>query len=268
MIKQGCIYGKEIRILVLKKMKKVKNAQKVAKEFDISVSTVRRWVEEDTWLGKRSGIKQKDRDCSKSGRKPAINNLDEFEKLVDENNTCTQEQIAEKYEEKFKKQVTVSQVRVALKKLKITRKKITKQYKESDAQACEKFEKKIKKQNPEKNVYIDESYMRENDSSQYGYAKRGKKVQIKIQGKKRKTRGIIAGLLNNKIITPMCFEGSCHAQTFEYWFENELASKLSPGYNFIMDNASIHNKKRVQKIAKKYNHKVFFYPHTLPTSTR
>jgi hypothetical protein len=48
---------------------------------------------------------------------------------------------------------------------------------------------------------------------------------------------IIAGLVNNKPITPMVFNGSYNTLLFETWVEKLLIKELQPGQVVIMDRA-------------------------------
>lgn len=248
-------------MFVLKDFEKSKNISKTSKKFKISKKTIYRWREEYLYKDKIAPIKQKDRDCSRSGRKSIITDKEDFINFIELNPLLNQQEIALQYGKKINKELKEWHIAYAFKKFKITRKKISQQFKESNEKECQAFTDKICQEDKDKIIYIDESYCRKEDAQKYGYSLRGKPIIKKIAGGSRKTIGIIAGLLKNKIVAPLCFEGYCHAPTFEHWFENELAKKIPPEHIFVMDNASIHNKKRLSLIAEKYGHKVFFCPH-------
>ena len=62
----------------------------------------------------------------------------------------------------------------------------------------------------------------------------------KKSGKYYERMNIIAGLVNNKSIAPMVFNGSCNSGVFNSWVENFLIKELIPGQFVVMDNAAFH----------------------------
>ncbi|ETZ05116.1 MULTISPECIES: transposase [Holospora] len=54
---------------------------------------------------------------------------------------------------------------------------------------------------------------------------------------------IIAGLVNNKSIAPMMFNGSCTTNVFETWGEH-LIKDLKPGQRGVMDTAAFHRSQK------------------------
>ena len=70
---------------------------------------------------------------------------------------------------------------------------------------------------------------------------------------------IIAGLVNNKSIAPMVFNGSCNTDLFNNWVEHVLIKELKPGQVVIMDNASFHKSEKTQKLIQSVGCRVIFY---------
>ena len=82
----------------------------------------------------------------------------------------------------------------------------------------------------------------------------------KKSGKYYERTNIIAGLVNNKPISPMVFNGSCDTLLFETWVEKFLIKELKPDQVVIMDNASFHKSKRTKDLIESVRCKVVFLP--------
>jgi len=118
----------------------------------------------------------------------------------------------------------------------------------------------IEAENPGKETY----YIDETGIDKYLYrenvrAKRGVKVYSKVRGKKYQRMSIVAGKCGDKIAAPMAFEGTADSALFESWFENYFCPEIE-GNIAVMDNASIHRKKELIKIAEKHNVILLFQP--------
>ena len=93
-----------------------------------------------------------------------------------------------------------------------------------------------------------------------GWGKRSEKVVGKKSGKYYERTNIIAGLVNNKPIAPIVFNGSCDTLLFETWVEKFLIKELKPNQVVIMDNASFHKSKRTKDLIESVRCKVVFLP--------
>lgn len=135
-------------------------------------------------------------------------------------------------------------------------------YNEADEVKRAEFKEELAKtesENPERATYyvdetgIDKFLYRENVR-----AKRGVKVYSKIRGKKFARLSIVAGKSEDNIAYPIIFSGTADSVLFERWFEGfcqEIAGNIA-----VMDNASIHRKKILFEIAKKYDVILIFQP--------
>ena len=95
---------------------------------------------------------------------------------------------------------------------------------------------------------------------EYAYAKRGDKVLGLVSGKKYKRVGIVAALMNKKIVSPLQYDGAMDSTLFELWFEQCLIPELPPNSVIIMDNASFHRKSRLVSLSEKSCHNIVFLP--------
>jgi transposase len=131
-------------------------------------------------------------------------------------------------------------------------------------EACEKKRKeyleKIKEILPENLIYIDESGIELTICKDRGWGKKSEKLIGKKSGKYYERTNIIAGLVNNKSIAPMVFNGSCNTNLFNSWVEQSLIKELKPGQVVIMDNASFHKSQKTKELIESASCKIIFLP--------
>ena len=95
---------------------------------------------------------------------------------------------------------------------------------------------------------------------QYARSKRGKRVNIRISGKRHARIGLVAAQCEGALFAPHTYSGTMNASLFEDWFENKLLSWLPKGHVIIMDNAAFHKKEVLYQIAKKFSQELIFLP--------
>ena len=95
---------------------------------------------------------------------------------------------------------------------------------------------------------------------QYAHSKRGKRVNIRISGKRHARIGLVAAQREGALLAPHTYSGTMKASLFEKWFEDELLKKLPKEHVIIMDNAAFHKKEVLYQIAKKYSQTLIFLP--------
>lgn len=114
--------------------------------------------------------------------------------------------------------------------------------------------------NPEKLVYIDESGIDKFIARDYGWARKGEKVYGEVSGKRFARESFIAGYHDNKVIAPMCYQGTCDTLLFNYWLEQFLLPELKPGHVLIMDNAAFHKSNETKQLIEKAKCELLFLP--------
>ena len=95
---------------------------------------------------------------------------------------------------------------------------------------------------------------------QYARSKRGKRVNIRISGKRHARIGLVAAQRESTLLAPHTYSGTIKASVFEDGFENKLLSCLPKGHVIIMDNAAFHKKEVLYQISKKYSQELIFLP--------
>ena len=109
-------------------------------------------------------------------------------------------------------------------------------------------------------IYLDETGFTEQTFRSYGYAPRGQCVHGLIPSQKTRTTTLIVAQLNNKLIAPKLILGSCNAQRFNTWLDEELSPHLDANSVVIMDNARIHKTLETQALIQACGASVLYLP--------
>lgn len=133
-------------------------------------------------------------------------------------------------------------------------------YKERDAIKRATFLTELEKHAPDKLVYIDESGIDKFISREYGWSLKGRKVIGEVSGRHYARESFIAGQLQNKIVAPFCYTGTCDSILFNFWLENFLLPSLGSGYTLIMDNAAFHKSEDTKILIKNAGCELLFLP--------
>lgn len=71
---------------------------------------------------------------------------------------------------------------------------------------------------------------------------------------------MIAARVDDVFTAHTLFEGSCNAQRFNSWLEQELCPHLRPHHLVIMDNARFHKTERTQELIETTGAKLLYLP--------
>jgi len=112
----------------------------------------------------------------------------------------------------------------------------------------------------EKRVYIDETGIDDNEVPESGWGLVGKRVFDIKRGEKTKRYSVVSGLLNNQIIAPLVFEGTCCRELFELFLESTLLPNIPTGSVIILDNASFHKGGRVKALVENAGCTLLYLP--------
>ena len=109
-------------------------------------------------------------------------------------------------------------------------------------------------------IYLDETGFTDETFRSHGYAPQGQCVHGLIPSQKTRTTTLIVAQLNNKLIAPKLISGSCNAQRFNTWLDEELSPHLDANSVVIMDNARIHKTPKTQTLIQGCGAKVLYLP--------
>mgnify|MGYP003594621674 CR=1 FL=1 len=84
---------------------------------------------------------------------------------------------------------------------------------------------------------MDESGVEENLSSEYGYAKKGKRLYAKKKDSRYSRRSLISAIGKNEIKASLEIKGSVNAEVIKKYFKEILLPKLEPESIIVLDNA-------------------------------
>jgi transposase len=93
---------------------------------------------------------------------------------------------------------------------------------------------------PERLVFIDETWASTKMARTHGRARRGKRLRAAIPHAHWKTTTFVAGLRSTGMVAPMVLDGPINGAAFQAYVEQVLVPELKPGDTVIMDNLGSH----------------------------
>jgi transposase len=117
---------------------------------------------------------------------------------------------------------------------------------------------------PERLVFIDETWTRTNMAPLRGWALRGHRLNAKVPHGRWKTMTFLAALRHDRIDAPWFLEGPIDGESFRIYVENVLVPTLRPGDIVIIDNLGSHKGKAVRQLIRAAGAKLFFLPKYSP----
>jgi len=99
---------------------------------------------------------------------------------------------------------------------------------------------------PERLVFIDETWASTNMTRRYGRCRRGQRLRSAVPHGHWKTTTFVAGLRLTGIVAPMVLDGPINGRSFQAYVDRVLVPDLRPGDIVIMDNLGSHKGPGVQ----------------------
>ena len=113
---------------------------------------------------------------------------------------------------------------------------------------------------PEKLVFIDETWASTNMARRYSRALRGERLRAAVPRGHWKTTTFVAGLRLDGVVAPLVLDGPINATAFEAYVEQFLAPTLKPGDIVVMDNLSSHKGPKVRALIEAVGAKLLYLP--------
>ena len=101
---------------------------------------------------------------------------------------------------------------------------------------------------PEKLVFIDETWTSTNMARTRGRAPKGERLRASVPHGHWKTTTFVAGLRLTGMTAPLVLDGPINALAFEAYVEQFLVPTLAPGDIVVMDNLSSHKRPKVREL--------------------
>jgi transposase len=117
---------------------------------------------------------------------------------------------------------------------------------------------------PDRLVFIDETWAKTNMTRLRGWAPRGRKLLAKVPQGHWRTLTFLAALRRNRIDAPFVLDGPINGQSFLAYVEQLLVPTLSQGDIVIMDNLGSHKGKAVRRAIRAAGARLFFLPQYSP----
>jgi transposase len=93
---------------------------------------------------------------------------------------------------------------------------------------------------PDRLVFVDESWASTNMARRYGRCPRGERLCMAVPHGRWRTTTLVAGMRNSGIVAPCVIDAPVNRVIFEAWVEQALLAELRPADIVVMDNLSSH----------------------------
>lgn len=113
---------------------------------------------------------------------------------------------------------------------------------------------------PERLVFIDETWAKTNMTRLRGWAPRGRKLLAKLPQGRWRTLTLLAALRCDRIDAPCVIDGPINGESFLAYVEQVLVPTLKPGDIVVIDNLGSHKGKAVRHAIRATGAKLFFLP--------
>jgi len=117
---------------------------------------------------------------------------------------------------------------------------------------------------PQRLVFIDETWTKTNMAPLRGWAPRGERLVAKVPQRRWTTTTFVAALRLDRIAAPWLIEGPIDGESFRTYVERVLVPTLREGDIVIMDHLGSHKSKAVRELIRAAGAKLFFLPKYSP----
>ena len=93
---------------------------------------------------------------------------------------------------------------------------------------------------PERLVFIDETWASTNMARRYGRAPRGQRLRMSVPHGHWKTTTFVGALRLTGMVAPMVLDGPINGHAFQAYVDQVLVPELKPGDIVVMDNLGSH----------------------------
>jgi hypothetical protein len=113
---------------------------------------------------------------------------------------------------------------------------------------------------PERLVFIDETWASTNMARRYGRCLRGKRLRVGVAHGHWKTTTFLGGLTLRGFIAPFVLDGPINRVAFETYVEKVLVPELREGDTVIMDNLPGHKGPKVRQLIEASGAHLLYLP--------
>lgn len=113
---------------------------------------------------------------------------------------------------------------------------------------------------PQRLVFIDETWATTNMSRRYGRSRRGRRLVAKVPHGHWKTTTFVAALRYDRLTTPTVVDGAMNGEIFLAYVQQQLAPTLKAGDIVVCDNLSAHKVAGVREAIEGVGAKLVYLP--------
>ncbi|RME97803.1 MAG: IS630 family transposase [Alphaproteobacteria bacterium] len=113
---------------------------------------------------------------------------------------------------------------------------------------------------PERLVFIDETWIKTNMAPLRGWGPRGKRLKAYAPHGHWRTMTFLGALRHDRLTAPCVFDGPINGACFLAYVEQQLVRTLKPGDIVIMDNLGSHKSKAVRNAIRAAGARLWFLP--------
>ncbi len=113
---------------------------------------------------------------------------------------------------------------------------------------------------PDRLVFIDETWANTNMSRRYGRAPRGERLVCPVPHGHWKTTRFVAALRATELTAPLVIDGAMNGDLFVAYAKQILVPTLRPGEVVILDNRSRHKRARVREAIEAAGGRLLYLP--------
>ena len=113
---------------------------------------------------------------------------------------------------------------------------------------------------PQRLVFIDETWIKTNMAPLRGWGRKGKRVPAHVPHGHWRTQTFLAALPCDRLTAPCVFDGPINGTCFLAYVEQVLVPTLKPGDIVVMDNLGSHKSKAVRDAIKAAGARLWFLP--------
>lgn len=113
---------------------------------------------------------------------------------------------------------------------------------------------------PERLVFIDETWATTNMARHYGRALRGQRLRAAVPHGHWKTTTFVAGLTLRGIVAPFVLDGPINRDAFETYVAKVLVPALTAGDIVVMDNLTSHKGAKTHQMIEAAGAKLLYLP--------
>lgn len=113
---------------------------------------------------------------------------------------------------------------------------------------------------PDRLVFIDETWIKTNMAPLRGWGSKGKRLRGFAPHGRWRTLTFLGALRAEALTAPCVFDGPINGRCFRAYVEQQLAPTLRPGDIVIMDNLGSHKSAAIRQIIKAAGARLWFLP--------